>query len=600
MHEEKQETEREHFDFEKSSEAVGVDKESQQLSAFDEGIHDDEGDMEQQLNPEAAEFVPVSPPTSAPHSPFSNGASTIIGNRPDLLEDDLLAQSPRKSVAPAMEDFTLPSENDFSEISKRPSELLSTTPTGLNGDPVPRPGSSSSQCSYQEMNLKEAMHGDEKQEFAAEVSDAIASNPEASPSGIDLLQGDHIASDAVRPLEQNPMHMSFYNDRNENDLPQSNPFAEPEVDMNAVQVLPDSDDEAMSDREIYDAMISNPGAGSNGFHQLDQPEIDTHVTLSTSGDQSHMVNQETPVAESELIAIGEATPITQVVQEMASEVTAILDEFQDHHQNAEQPAVEFDIKDLSSGAVADVINKSDLSPEAREFNPNQLHDEFATSPPLEPETVVPSVDDPAAVEPVEVPIASAVVAEPEELKVDVLAAAGVATATAIAAAAVATAKSPTQAKEPKVTSATKKPTTTAAKKPTSAPLKATTKPAATTARTSATSPTKTLASRATTAAPKPPLRTVKTALEKKTTAPVTAAAKKPTTNGVAPTAVKKTATTTSTTAKSTLGAAPKPAVHATKTTTLRTATAASSAVPAKTVTKPTTTIASARVPLSAR
>lgn len=591
MHDEKHEADREHFDFEKSaenlSEAIGIDHVQQHSDVDDE--HDDnlehDDDMDKQLNPEAAEFVPTSPPVSAPLSPFSNGTAAIIGNRPDLLEDDMLAQSPRKSVAVVMEDFTLPSENDFSEISKRPSELLPTSPTdlnGANGDAEQRPGSSSSShCSYQEMNLKEAMHGDEKQEFAAEVPEALNLNAEPAVAELDLLQGSEHAGDVlIRSLrEQDPMHMSYYNDRTEeNGLPQTNPFAEPEVDMNAVQPLPDSDDDALNERDDFDTLVSDPVTQSNG-----------HDVSASVENEFYTENQEIPVSENELINVSESSPITQVVQEMASEVTSILNEFDEHHQNAEHSSA-FEIRDLSNEAVAEAINSSGLSAEASEFSPSQLSAEVTPSH-IEAEELVSIVEAASSIqpiEPVDVPVESSVAPAQEEPKVDILAAAGVATATAVAAAVVATAKSPSQAKEPKVTAATKKPTTLAAKKPAAAPLKSTLKPAVSTARTSATSPAKTLASRTAAAAPKPAVRTVKAPIEKKTTSTLSTAAKKPVTNGVTTTTIKKTTTTTTAT-KSAVGA-PKPPVHATKTTTLRTTTAA----------KPTTTAAPARVPLSAR
>lgn len=598
LHEEKQEPEREHFGFEKSaenlSEAIDSDQEYRaEQQHLDVDVHEDDDDMDKQLNPEAAEFVPTSPPASAPLSPFANG-SAAIGNRPDLLEDDLLAQSPRKNVAPVMEDFTLPSENDFSEISKRPSELLPTSPTGLNGangDAEHRPSSSSSQCSYQEMNLKEAMHGDEKQEFADEVSEARNFHVETTVNELDLLQ-DHVADATIRLLrDQDPMHMSYYNDRNENGLPQTNPFAEPEVDMNAVQPLPDSDDEAFNEREDFDVIVSSPAGLNNQYEE--QPaateaetafEVNAGVPLTSAVDHVYTENQEISLAEDDLINVSETSPITQVVQEMATEVTSILNEIDEHHQNTEQLVddrhIEFDTRDI----VADGLNKSGLSPEASEFNPSQLQTETVQAP-IEEEKPV-SIVDPVDVAP-----------QQEEPQVELLAAAGIATATAIAAA-VASIKSPAQTKEPKVTAATKKPSTVPAKKSLTAPLKSTLKPAASTARTSATSPSKALASKATTAAPKPAVRTVKAPIEKKSA--TTLAAKKPITNGVATTTVKKTTTTTTAT-RSAVGA-PKPAVHTTKTTTLRTTSATSSAAPAKTSTlsKPATSTTTARVPLSAR
>lgn len=617
MHDEKQETEREQSDLEKSAENLS---EGNSIVKGHSDVNEDD-DMDMQLNPEAAEFVPTSPPASAPLSPFSNGTAAIISSRPDLLEDDLLAQSPRKSVAPVMEDFALPSENDFSEISKRPSELLPTSPTGLNnpnGEAEARPGSSSSQCSYQEMNLKEAMHGDEKQELAAEVSEASNLNAEPMEVEIDLLQGNVNAADVlIRSLrEQDPMHMSFYNDRNENGLPQTNPFAEPEVDMNAVQTLPDSDDEAFNERDDFEIMVSSPVIQNHG-EQQPTPELIAEfgagVPLSSLTGQFCDESVEIPVAENDLINVNESSPITQVVQEMASEVTSILNEIDEHHHNAEQLLAdhhsEFEMRDASNDGVADVINKSDLSAAASEFRPSQLIAETTQSPVDAAEELVSIVEQVSAIQPVEpfdVPVAPVETQQHEEPKVDLLAAAGVATATAIAAAVVATAKSLPEAMEPKVTAATKKPATLAAKKPAGAPLKTTSKAAVSTTRTSASSPSKTLAAKVTTAAPKPPVRTVKAPIEKKTN---TVAAKKPA-SAPLKTTLKPVVSTSRTSVTSPLktlaskvtAAAPKPSVQVTKTTTSRTTTVASSAAPAKTSTlsKPATTAASARVPLSAR
>lgn len=69
----------------------------------------DDEDMESQLNPNAAEFVPVFIP------PSSTAA----------LEKDL-SSSPAKGAEQSLENIDVPSVKEFySEISKRPSELES-------------------------------------------------------------------------------------------------------------------------------------------------------------------------------------------------------------------------------------------------------------------------------------------------------------------------------------------------------------------------------------------------------------------------------------------------------------------------------------------
>lgn len=63
-----------------------------------------------QLNPNAAEFVPVSPTRSIP-SPICNA----------LLKDEVIAQSPRRAQDI---DIHLPNPMDFeNEVKSRPSEV---------------------------------------------------------------------------------------------------------------------------------------------------------------------------------------------------------------------------------------------------------------------------------------------------------------------------------------------------------------------------------------------------------------------------------------------------------------------------------------------
>lgn len=338
-------------------------------------------EMDSQLNPDAKEFVPTSPQRTTPtSSPFSNG--TQNGNllhRPDLLIDDdcLLAQSPRKGAANTMDNITLPSEDDFEdEISKRPKEFeddiilrseaapvsSAITPAELvNGD---RPGSSSSQYSYQEMNLKEAMHGDEKQEYAPEdtvetpdvavnlISDGIATGANELAAETPVETPDDSMAKYLR--EQDPMSMSFYNDGT---VDSKNPFA---VDLNAVQVLPvdDEDDEEEEQDEIqpierkeFNMLVEDPYylEGQEGQQFVIQDtefgmNNDTATPVNGGGttadldDLLQSFDRKEAVApnQPDLIASGEQSApqtneerkssIVQAVQEMAFEVTSLLNE----------------------------------------------------------------------------------------------------------------------------------------------------------------------------------------------------------------------------------------------------------------------------------
>lgn len=347
--------------------------------------------MASQLNPDAKEFVPLSPQRTSPaSSPFNR-------LHPNLIIDDdlLLAQSPRKGSNTTMDNIEIPSEDDFDlEIQNRPKEFeefvllaeshdTSPTSSGVvlelrNGD---RPGSSSSNCSYQEMNLKEAMHGDEKQEYAPEdgsvvtpeVGAAISEDLSSTEPLSDAVSGEHnLADESMAKFlreSADPMSMSFYNDGS---AQSSNPFT---VDLNSVQMLPVDDDEeevAEVEVEAFNSIVQDPFylEGNEGQHfviqdtefgmnngtatpqgndrmtpqiqlqqedEISKPEEDQYspVTETKDIDESFQQNvvlqhaEESDKPESDLPA-NEPSSIVQVVQEMASQVTSLLNDVTIH------------------------------------------------------------------------------------------------------------------------------------------------------------------------------------------------------------------------------------------------------------------------------
>lgn len=77
-------------------------------------------DMSFQLNPDAAEFVPVSP--------------QFTGNRMNLIEDYAISGSPLKQV-PEMDDIQVPSQSEFEEeVCRRPREVESDDKEYTNGE----------------------------------------------------------------------------------------------------------------------------------------------------------------------------------------------------------------------------------------------------------------------------------------------------------------------------------------------------------------------------------------------------------------------------------------------------------------------------------
>lgn len=383
--------------------------------------------MSSQLNPDAKEFVPTTPPphSASPKSPMANTNGGIPPSFLSSIENDsVIAQSPRKGVPQEpMDNIQLPSENDFDEeISSRPHEVEDEIE---NSDLVilKRSGSSSSQASYQEMNLKEAMHGDEKVELAAEIEDRfvpqnIEDNSMSLLSGVTNTDEEQIVFDNEVISESDPMNMSFYQDKTNEEG--TNPF-----DLNAVQTLPIDDEEELNgfhkdgddSRSIESPMIiegqqgerfviedvdfgmmhsddKTPDLISPSSHQMDftdeisKPEEDMYspvsenkfddlinsmnsqnlIPISTSFEK-HEEEIESDKPESELIH--ELTsPIVQAVQEMTSEVTSLLtDVTNSFHADEEQFEAESFVENIKSLESQDKYTDSGLSPTVMEFTP---------------------------------------------------------------------------------------------------------------------------------------------------------------------------------------------------------------------------------------
>lgn len=404
-----------------------VERSSSVLAEHDSDLGADQ-DLEEMdsssLNPEAAEFVPVSPQRTM-SSPLGNGINAI--NRHDLFDDEIVSQSPRKGTVIDMDNIEVPSDHDFEDGAskcasnlepddndEKNASLIGGTPANvqLNFETIAaessnemnntqRPESSSSQCSYQEMNLKEAMHGDEKQELAAEVLDTDYTG---NMNGVNGVATDQIVDYAQHPLcEDDPMKMSFY----EGDgtklgaFENNNPFKEPEVDMNAVQPLPDD--------VIYED--DNKENGMAGEHEQTETLADNHYEQPSVAHNYENVEHEElakeSASESEKLTlksdeqydeqqfqqnhddkIDEKHPtITQVVQQMASEVTSVLSDFESEYQRnnnvgiPENVAYAMDDGERrylheNNEIPLDVITQSNWLANANEFKPANLMSDF--------------------------------------------------------------------------------------------------------------------------------------------------------------------------------------------------------------------------------
>lgn len=265
-----------------------------------------EADMASQLNPDAKEFVPTSPsPTNTPTNSLDmSGVAATMATLNLHLDDDLVSQSPRKETEKTLVDVPVPEENDFlNDIVQRPADLDSTVMSDL------RPGSSSSQCSYQEMNLKEAMHGDEKQEYAPDV----LMTPDQAAFEVNSSNGDHeqfinILNKSMR--NQDVMNASFYNDGTSDS---NNPF---KVDLNAVHRLPTSDEE--NDDEPMQGTgttysFEDTEFGMSDFIQMNRTELQNGDSTTENVSVNEPKSNETDT-------------IVGAVQEMISEKMAVLSE----------------------------------------------------------------------------------------------------------------------------------------------------------------------------------------------------------------------------------------------------------------------------------
>jgi Ataxin-2 C-terminal region len=237
---------------------------------------DFDDNMASQLNPDAKEFVPLSPQRSTPTNPFAPSLHLI---------DDVIAQSPRKGTL--MDDIPIPSENEWSEfeneISKRPHELESNVDDLVTiGECALRPGSATSNnengvCAYQELNLKEAMQGDEKLE--GEYNDETDK----------LLKDDKklLPVDSEKSFkDEDPMNKSFYEGRG-TDLMLT---TDKNDELNKVQVLPNSEevdenscDESETNKEnIRLSELSQTEMNINNGHHADTETVEEKAEIIES------------------------------------------------------------------------------------------------------------------------------------------------------------------------------------------------------------------------------------------------------------------------------------------------------------------------------
>ncbi|CAG9831162.1 unnamed protein product, partial [Diabrotica balteata] len=207
----------------------------------------EEDDTMSQLNPNAAEFVPVSPTRSVP-SPTCRM----------LMNDQIVSQSPCKAKDV---DINVPNPKEFAkEVKSRPSEIdtnghenMENILNGKNIDEIPE---------FQPVTTPKKVFQNDEFHFgpnAAPFTPKLLDQSEAlstkavygdeSTATLESTFNDSSQDLHILNKESDPMSMSFYADKGE-----SNPF-----DLNKVQLLPDNLDDFLNkpDNDNFNETISD-------------------------------------------------------------------------------------------------------------------------------------------------------------------------------------------------------------------------------------------------------------------------------------------------------------------------------------------------------
>lgn len=175
------------------------------------------------MNPEAAEFVPLSP--------------SSLGNR-DYLKDFALSGSPLKQPQ-AMDDIPIPSQSEFDmEVSNRPMEIGEEFSKNLHDEHADLKNNSSQNLDVSEISSTKAEMGDDESMMHVMTTSQWQTNISSQWNEKTVTETDNVDSDIEENIIKNdPMIMSF--------TPSNLKAAfEESVDLNAVHMLDDSSDGA--------------------------------------------------------------------------------------------------------------------------------------------------------------------------------------------------------------------------------------------------------------------------------------------------------------------------------------------------------------------
>lgn len=210
---------------------------------------EDTNEMDSQLNPDAKEFVPLSPVRNEFASPppgMENGKSPFVNQILSGFSDPVVSQSPRKGEAPVMEDVQIPEEKEFDKEADARAHEVNLLEENFQRIESPQ--------EQEEMNLKEAMQTDDKLEQGYKDDSQVFFEEEKIQTGEEykvLESSFDQYSNGFQSKIDDPMNRSFYEGR-DNDI-----LADPAKSvLNTTQPL--SDDDLHQEQKQEDVEKSPP------------------------------------------------------------------------------------------------------------------------------------------------------------------------------------------------------------------------------------------------------------------------------------------------------------------------------------------------------
>ncbi|XP_054001388.1 serine-rich adhesin for platelets-like [Hylaeus anthracinus] len=357
--------------------------------------------MDFPLNPDAAEFVPVSP--------------QFRGPRMNLSNDYPISGSPLKQV-PQMDDIQVPSQSEFEEeVCQRPREVEPEEreyQNGVNSQPTDDADFINDRPKVHGFgaNLDDSEISSMKAEFGDESSTSFLTATDFHRTGVSTVDESFSSSERDYDIAKDPMAMSFTPSDFEAAFDKA-------VDLNAVHNLSNTDlddKNGMIEEEGFTAQSPEPHPE---LTTLASPEAEqpTH-TPAFPGESAELVNLSSQQEDSEATFI-EHTDETKAnvdflnLQSESSQLDQQETARSDHSPLTENYSAEFE----SEKEAVSIDNEPILTPSSIEIDETKPMDETSEDAvPLEAcsrqEVSVKEADTPASISPV-----------PEAMETDVLA-----------------------------------------------------------------------------------------------------------------------------------------------------------------------------------